>query len=114
MKQVKVLGLVALLDEGETDWKIIAIDVNDPLASSLNGLFMLFNIRITCSHVAKGIADIEKHCPGLLKATVHWFRIYKIPDGKPENQFAFNGEAKDAVMILSSFLCITQSLTRSL
>jgi hypothetical protein len=24
------------------------------------------------------------------------FQIYKIPDGKPENQFAFNGEAKNA------------------
>lgn len=41
------------------------------------------------------IADVEKHFPGLLKATVEWFKIYKIPDGKPENQFAFNGEAKN-------------------
>lgn len=40
------------------------------------------------------ISDIEKHFPGLLKATVEWFKIYKIPDGKPENQFAFNGEPK--------------------
>lgn len=30
-----------------------------------------------------------------MKATLEWFRIYKIPDGKPENQFAFNGEAKN-------------------
>lgn len=29
-----------------------------------------------------------------MKATIEWFKIYKIPDGKPENQFAFNGEAK--------------------
>ena len=76
--QVKVLGTVALIDEGETDWKIIAIDVNDPLAAQLND-----------------IGDIEKHCPGLLKATLEWFKIYKIPDGKPENKFAFNGEAKN-------------------
>lgn len=40
------------------------------------------------------VADIDKHYPGLLKATIEWFKIYKIPDGKPENQFAFNGEAK--------------------
>ena len=33
--QVKVLGCLAMIDEGETDWKIIAIDVNDPRASSL-------------------------------------------------------------------------------
>lgn len=29
-----------------------------------------------------------------MKATIEWFKIYKIPDGKSENQFAFNGEAK--------------------
>ncbi|KAJ8672487.1 hypothetical protein QAD02_003746 [Eretmocerus hayati] len=75
--KVKVLGTVALIDEGETDWKIIVIDVNDPIANQLND-----------------IADIDKHYPGLLKATIEWFKIYKIPDGKPENQFAFNGDAK--------------------
>jgi inorganic pyrophosphatase len=32
---------MALLDEGETDWKVIAIDVNDPLAPKLNGRFCL-------------------------------------------------------------------------
>jgi len=32
-----------------------------------------------------------------VQATNEWFRIYKIPAGKPENQFAFNGEAKDKV-----------------
>lgn len=42
------------------------------------------------------VADVEKFFPGLLKASVEWFKIYKIPDGKPENQFAFNGEAKNA------------------
>nr|QBH74112.1 inorganic pyrophosphatase [Carausius morosus] len=75
---VKPLGTVALIDEGETDWKIIAIDVNDPLANQL-----------------KDITDVEKHFPGLLKATLEWLKIYKLPDGKPENQFAFNGEPKN-------------------
>ena len=78
VKQVKVLGVMALLDEGETDWKIIVIDVNDPLAPKLND-----------------IEDVERHLPGLLRATNEWFRIYKIPDGKPENQFAFSGECKN-------------------
>jgi nucleosome-remodeling factor subunit len=76
--QVKVLGIMALIDEGETDWKVIAIDVNDPLANELND-----------------IDDVETHMPGFLMATNEWFRIYKIPTGKPENQFAFNGEAKN-------------------
>lgn len=35
--QVKVLGVLAMIDEGETDWKVIVIDVNDPMASQLNG-----------------------------------------------------------------------------
>lgn len=78
IKQVKVLGCLAMIDEGETDWKIIAIDVNDPLAKDMND-----------------IEDVEKKMPGFLKATEEWFRIYKIPDGKPENKFAFNGEARN-------------------
>ncbi|KAF9353223.1 Inorganic pyrophosphatase [Mortierella sp. AD094] len=78
IKQVKILGVMALLDEGETDWKIIVIDINDPLANKLND-----------------IEDVERHLPGLIRATNEWFRIYKIPDGKPENQFAFSGEAKN-------------------
>ncbi|KAG2181019.1 hypothetical protein INT43_008601 [Umbelopsis isabellina] len=78
IKQVKVLGVMALLDEGETDWKVLVIDVNDPLAPKLND-----------------IEDVEKHLPGLVRATNEWFRIYKIPDGKPENVFAFSGEAKN-------------------
>lgn len=41
------------------------------------------------------MADIETHFPGYLKATNEWFKIYKIPDGKPENVFALNGEAKN-------------------
>ncbi|KAK5150485.1 Inorganic pyrophosphatase [Oleoguttula sp. CCFEE 6159] len=78
VKQVKILGVMALLDEGETDWKTMVIDVNDPLAPKLND-----------------IEDVERHLPGLLRATNEWFRIYKIPDGKPENQFAFSGECKN-------------------
>ncbi|KAK5019588.1 Inorganic pyrophosphatase [Cryomyces antarcticus] len=78
VKQVKILGVMALLDEGETDWKIMVIDVKDPLAPKLND-----------------IEDVERHLPGLLRATNEWFRIYKIPDGKPENQFAFSGECKN-------------------
>lgn len=31
------------------------------------------------------------------QATNEWFRIYKIPTGKQENQFAFNGQAKNKV-----------------
>jgi len=75
--KVKVLGVIALIDEGETDWKVLAINTNDPLAEKLND-----------------VEDIEKYMPGFVQNTIDWFRCYKIPDGKPENQFAFNGQAK--------------------
>ena len=78
VKQVKVLGVLAMIDDGETDWKVLGIDINDPEADKL-----------------KDVEDIEKVMGGYLAATVEWFRIYKIPAGKPENTFAFNGEAKN-------------------
>ena len=48
---------MALLDEGETDWKVLVVDVNDPLAPKLND-----------------IEDVERHLPGLVRATNEWFR----------------------------------------
>jgi len=76
--QVKALGILAMIDEGETDWKVICIDIKDELADKLNNL-----------------EDVERLKPGYLDDTRKWFRTYKIPDGKPENNFAFNGEYKD-------------------
>ncbi|KAI5625229.1 inorganic pyrophosphatase 2, mitochondrial isoform X1 [Silurus asotus] len=76
--QVKVLGILALIDEGETDWKVIAINTDDPDADKLHS-----------------IEDVRVNRPGHLEATVEWFRKYKIPDGKPENRFAFNAQFKD-------------------
>jgi len=76
---VKVLGTLAMIDDGEADWKMIVIDTEDPLASELNNL-----------------EDVERVMPGFLAATREWFRIYKIPDGKPENKFAFDGEFQSA------------------
>lgn len=76
--KVKVLGVLAMIDEGETDWKVICIDVTDPDAEKLND-----------------INDVETIKPGFLDATREWFKIYKIPDGKPLNEFAFDGAYKD-------------------
>jgi len=76
--EVKALGILAMIDEGETDWKVICIDVKDEMADKLNNL-----------------DDVEKLKPGYLDDTRKWFRTYKIPDGKPENNFAFDGEYKD-------------------
>ena len=62
---MKVLGTLAMIDEGETDWKMLAIDTRDPLAEKLND-----------------IDDINTHMPGFIAATVEWFKIYKMPDGE--------------------------------
>lgn len=75
---IKVLGALGLIDEGEADWKIIAIDATDPLAEKLND-----------------INDVEQHLPGLLDATRDWFKIYKIPTNKPANKFALDGKFLD-------------------
>lgn len=34
--KVKVLGTLALIDEGETDWKVIVINTDDPDADNYN------------------------------------------------------------------------------
>ncbi|XP_037010349.2 inorganic pyrophosphatase 2, mitochondrial isoform X1 [Artibeus jamaicensis] len=81
--RVKILGILALIDQGETDWKLIAINVNDPEASKFND-----------------IDDVKKYKPGYLEATLNWLRFYKVPEGKPENQFAFNGEFKNKAFAL--------------
>jgi len=78
IRQVKILGTYAMIDEGETDWKIVVIDVKDPNASKIN------------DHT-----DIEKVLPGKLNEVFTFLRDYKVPDGKPQNTFAFNGELKD-------------------
>ena len=72
---VKPLGILSMIDDGELDWKLIAIDANDPLANELND-----------------VGDIEAKLPGTISGIREWFRWYKVPDGKPLNQFG-HGEA---------------------
>ena len=78
VKQVKVLGILAMIDNGETDWKLIVIDVRDPVASDMHD-----------------INDVERLMPGYLTATRQWLRLYKVPDGMSETKFAFKGKYKD-------------------
>lgn len=81
---VKILGVWAMIDEGETDWKILAINVNDPDAHKYN----------EASDVPKEIVD----------KVFTFLRDYKIPAGSGPNQFAFNSELKDKVHL--SHFCI--------
>ncbi|KIW20425.1 hypothetical protein PV08_01000 [Exophiala spinifera] len=74
VKQVKILGILGLIDSGETDWKLIVIDVRDPMAQNMHD-----------------IDDVDRIMPGFLTATREWFRLYKVPDGSPPNDFAYDG-----------------------
>jgi inorganic pyrophosphatase len=35
---IKVLGILAMIDDGELDWKVIAIKSDDPMAAELNDI----------------------------------------------------------------------------
>jgi len=69
MRQVKILGDLELIDQGELDHKIIVIDAEDPLAAQLNSA-----------------ADIPKVMPGVLENLVKWLKEYKTTDGKALNE----------------------------
>jgi inorganic pyrophosphatase len=67
-----------MIDEGEADWKVVAIDAEDKWAPFLND-----------------IDDVAKQLPGTLEAIREWFRTYKIPDGKPPNVFGLDEKFMD-------------------
>ena len=73
IRPVKVLGVLAMIDDDETDWKVVAIDAEDRWAPELND-----------------IDDVERLIPGTVSLIREWFRTYKIPDGKPPNKFALD------------------------
>jgi inorganic pyrophosphatase len=78
--QVKILGTWAMIDEGETDWKVLVIDVTDPDASKYNDA-----------------SDVPR---SVVERCFTFLRDYKIPDGNPPNKFAFNGELKGRQLAL--------------
>lgn len=69
--RAKVLGSLALIDEGETDHKIIVIRESDPHFNNIN------NLR-----------DLEHYNKGVVKNIKHWLKFYKTSDGKGVNQLA--------------------------
>jgi len=73
---VKALGVLSMIDDGELDWKLIAIRCDDPLAAQLND-----------------IADVERLLPGYVSGIREWLRWYKTPGGKPLNRFGHSEAA---------------------
>jgi inorganic pyrophosphatase len=70
--QVKILGVLALIDDNETDWKVICINVEDHYASKIHD-----------------VADIEAHMPGCIAAIHDWLRDYKLPQ---VNKYGYEGK----------------------
>ena len=73
---VKVLGVLAMIDDGETDWKVLVLRCDDPLAAQVHG-----------------VEDLERQLPGCVHALREWLRVYKVPEGKPVNAFALGERA---------------------
>mmetsp|Transcript_14154 Transcript_14154/g.20907 ORF Transcript_14154/g.20907 Transcript_14154/m.20907 type:complete len:307 (+) Transcript_14154:63-983(+) len=76
VKEVKVLGVLAMIDDGELDWKVVAVATDDPLASEYN--------------------DIDDVPEAVKSGIREWFRWYKTPDDKPLNGFGFDEKFLDA------------------
>ncbi|KAJ0393251.1 hypothetical protein ATCC90586_000533 [Pythium insidiosum] len=70
--QVKILGVLALIDDNETDWKVLCINVEDHYADKIHD-----------------VADIEAHMPGCIQAIHDWLRDYKLPQ---VNRFGYEGK----------------------
>lgn len=71
MRQVKVIGDIQLIDQGELDHKIIVIDAADPLAAQINSA-----------------ADMQRLMPGVTEKLIEWLKMYKTTDGKDVNVLA--------------------------
>ncbi|KAL7571258.1 hypothetical protein ACA910_008913 [Epithemia clementina (nom. ined.)] len=67
----RVLGELELIDEGETDHKILCIAMTDKDAS-----------------VIRTLEDLERYKPGHVDRLKDWLKRYKTSDGKPENTLA--------------------------
>jgi 3'-phosphoadenosine 5'-phosphosulfate synthase len=68
---VKILGSLELIDEGETDHKILAIRASDPIALRIHTVY-----------------DLDNERPGTLDRVKDWLVNYKTTDGKPKNSLA--------------------------
>jgi inorganic pyrophosphatase len=75
VKEVKPLGVLAMIDDGELDWKVVAVAVDDPLAKEYN--------------------DIDDVPDAVKDGIREWFRWYKTPDDKPLNSFGFDEKFLD-------------------
>ena len=70
---VRILGTLALVDGGETDWKLIVVDDRDPSTTQIN--------------------EIEDVPVEKVSEMREWFRNYKTAEGKGQNRFGLDERA---------------------
>lgn len=93
----KVLGVLPMIDEGETDWKVIV----EPLRCLPLSPYSTIASRTSEAYSAttperSKYQDISEVSQKVQDSLFHWFRYYKTCDGKPENSFAMNGKLQSA------------------
>ena len=71
----KVLGSIELIDDGETDHKILCVSEGSKDFDKIHD-----------------VASLESYRPGTIKRLVHWLKYYKTSDGKGVNELSNNEE----------------------
>jgi 3'-phosphoadenosine 5'-phosphosulfate synthase len=84
---VKVIGNLRLLDDGETDDKVLVYGLDNADADQITD-----------------IASLEAAHPGLVARLVDWLKMYKTAEGKPVNKLFSDtpSESADAIKIVEA------------
>ena len=75
VQRVRVLGALALVDGGETDWKLLVVDADDAATSAW-----------------RTVDDVPRD---RVAEARDWYRLYKTAEGKGENEYGMGGRAID-------------------
>jgi len=78
VQRVRILGALALVDGGETDWKLLVVNADDSTEAEATNW--------------RHVDDVPEDRMGEIR---NWFKLYKRAEGKPENVFSLDGRAVD-------------------
>ena len=73
--RVRILGSFCVSDQGEMDWKILAINSEEAESRRIQNL-----------------KAYQELLPGFIEEMMEWFRVYKTYEGKRENTIMFGGK----------------------
>jgi len=79
---IKVISVLGMVDEGESDWKIIGIRADHPKLHEIDSM-----------EDANRVLGFDWSA-----CILDWFQNYKVPDGKPQNSFTHNNKFHDPEM----------------